>query len=185
MLAICLASLSMRIAAPRRAQEDVTECQPVLGPKPLRIGCEIGRELLFARLRGSHVLGEKFHLLPHAAANDDVVAVQARRPALAIENLVADVVLDRGPAIPARSAAAATCARIRRRGWRRATPKRRSSRAPRRPSCRPGRRDRTGPPRARGNAATAPSAAESIKACTRSARCRRARSSSSGLRWAS
>ena len=72
----------------------MTECQPILGPEPFRIGCKIGRELFVARLRGSHVLGEEFHLLPHAAANDDVVAVQARRPAFAIENLVADVVLD-------------------------------------------------------------------------------------------
>ena len=70
------------------------EGQPVLGPKPFRIGCEIGRELFVARLRGSHVLGEKFHLLPHAAANDEIVAVEARRPAFAIENLVADVILD-------------------------------------------------------------------------------------------
>ena len=70
------------------------ECQPVLGPKPFRIGCEIGRELFIARLCGSHVLGEEFHLLPHTAANDDIVAVQARRPAFAIENLVADVILD-------------------------------------------------------------------------------------------
>ena len=80
--------------APRCAQEDVMECQPILGPEPFRIGCEIGRELFVARLCGSHVLGEEFHLLPHTAANDEVVAVQARRPAFAIENLVADVVLD-------------------------------------------------------------------------------------------
>ena len=70
------------------------ECQPVLGAETFRIGREIGRELLIARLCGSHVLGEEFHLLPHTAANDDVVAVQARRPAFAIENLVADVILD-------------------------------------------------------------------------------------------
>jgi hypothetical protein len=31
--------------------------------------------------------------LPHTTANDEVVAVQARRPAFAIENLVADVIL--------------------------------------------------------------------------------------------
>ena len=70
------------------------ERQAVLGPKPLRIGCKIGRELFIARLCGGHVLGEKLHLLPHAAANDDIVAVQAGRSALAIEHLVANVVLD-------------------------------------------------------------------------------------------
>ena len=70
------------------------ECEPVLGPEPFRVGCQEGRELLVARLRGSRVLGEEFHLLPHAAANDDIVAVEARRPAFAIENLVADVALD-------------------------------------------------------------------------------------------
>ena len=70
------------------------ECQPIFGPEPFRIGCEIGRELFIARLRGSHVLGEEFHLLPHTTANDEVVAVQARCPAFAIENLVADVILD-------------------------------------------------------------------------------------------
>ena len=70
------------------------EGQPVLGPKAFRIGREIGRELFVARLCGGHVLGEELHLLPHAAANDEVVAVQARRPAFAIENLVADVILD-------------------------------------------------------------------------------------------
>ena len=92
--AICSASPSN--APPRRValKKDMMERQPVLGPEPFRIGREIGRELLVARLCGSHVLGEEFHLLPHAAANDDVVAVEARRPAFAIENLVADVILD-------------------------------------------------------------------------------------------
>ena len=71
------------------------ECQPVVGSKPIRIGCEIGRELFIARLCRGHVLGEEFHLLPHTAANNEVVAVQARSPAFAIENLVADVILDK------------------------------------------------------------------------------------------
>jgi len=66
----------------------------VLGPEALRIGGEIGRKLLIIRLRYVHVLGEKFHLLPHAASNDSVVAVEAGRPALAVENLVANVVLN-------------------------------------------------------------------------------------------
>ena len=121
--AICSGVAVQCATAPRCAQEDLMECQPILGPKPFRIGCEIGRELLVARLCGSHVLGEEFHLLPHAAANDDIVAVEARRPAFAIENLVANVVLDRGLATPARSADAARCERNRRRGWQRVTPK--------------------------------------------------------------
>ena len=54
----------------------------------------MGRELFFARLSASHVLGEKLHLLPDAPANDDVVAVEARGAALAVEYLVADVVFD-------------------------------------------------------------------------------------------
>ena len=54
----------------------------------------MGRELVIARLYGRHVLGEEFHLLPHTAANDDVVAVETRRPPFPIENLVADVILD-------------------------------------------------------------------------------------------
>ena len=70
------------------------EGEAVLGPKPLGIGCQIGRELFFGCLGGSRVLGEKFHFLPHAAANDHIVAVEARRPAFAIENLLADVILD-------------------------------------------------------------------------------------------
>src|SRR5687767_3111378 len=70
------------------------KCHAIFGPEPVQIGCEIGCELFIARLHGSHVFREEFHLLPHTAANDEVIAVQARRPAFAIENLVADEILD-------------------------------------------------------------------------------------------
>ena len=99
------------------------EGQPVLGPKPFRIGCEIGRELFIARLCGSHVLGEEFHLLPHAAANDEVVAVEAGRPAFAIENLVADVILDEALQFLLGRRAPPGAGEIGRRGWQRVTPK--------------------------------------------------------------
>ena len=66
------------LAAPACTEKDVLERQPVLGAKPLRVGCQIGRELFFARVRGSHVLGEKLHLLPHAPADEEIVAVEAR-----------------------------------------------------------------------------------------------------------
>ena len=109
-------------SVPRRAgaEIDVTERQPVLGPEPLRVGREVGRELLLGRLRGSHVLGDELHLLPQAAADDDVVAVEARRPAFAIEDLVADVILDQALQLLLRSADAARCARTGPRGCRRA-----------------------------------------------------------------
>src|SRR5690349_2371045 len=70
------------------------ECELVLGAEAFRICRQIGRKLLIARLGCGHVLGEKFHLLPDAAANDDVVALQAGGSALAVEDLVADIVLD-------------------------------------------------------------------------------------------
>src|SRR4051812_12159932 len=68
-----------RVAASRCAQEDVTKRQPILGPELLRMGSEMGRELLIARLYGRHILCKEFHLLPHTAANDDVIAVETRR----------------------------------------------------------------------------------------------------------
>jgi hypothetical protein len=49
--------------------------------------------LFIARLDGSHVLGEEFHLLPHTAANDAVIAIQPRRPAFSVENLLPNVIL--------------------------------------------------------------------------------------------
>ena len=105
-------------AAPACTEKDVAERQPILGAKALRVGCQIGRELFVARVRGSHVLGEKFHLLPHAPADDEVVAVKARRPAFAVENLVADVVLDEALQFLLGSADAARSARTRPQGWR-------------------------------------------------------------------
>ena len=122
--AICLASPSS--ALPRRValKKDLSKRQPVLGAEPFGIGRQIGRELFFARLRGSHVLDEKFHLLPHTAANDEVVAVEPRRLSFAVENLVADLILDEAVQLLLASAAAARCARTRRQGWLRAMPKR-------------------------------------------------------------
>ncbi len=70
------------------------ECQPILAPEPFGIRRQIRRELCVARLRGRHVLDDEFHLLAQAAANDDVVAIKPQRPALAIEHLVANVVID-------------------------------------------------------------------------------------------
>ena len=99
------------------------ERQSVLGPEPLRVRCEIGRELLVARLRGSHVLGEEFHLLPHAPANEEIVAVEARCLAFAVENLVADVVLDEALQLLLGSAAAARYERTCRQDCRHAPPK--------------------------------------------------------------
>ena len=68
--------------------------QAFFGPESLGMGCQKGSELLLARLNGGHVLGKEFHLLSHAAANDDIVAVQAGRSAFAIEHLVANIVVD-------------------------------------------------------------------------------------------
>jgi len=70
------------------------ECKLILGSEALRIGREIRRKLLVTRLGYRHVIREKFHLLSHAAANDDVVAVQTGRSALAVEYLIPDIVLD-------------------------------------------------------------------------------------------
>jgi len=70
------------------------ECEAILGPEALRVSLKIGSKLLLAWLRGRHSFSQKLHLLPHAAANDDVVAVQAGRSALAIEHFVANVVID-------------------------------------------------------------------------------------------
>ena len=97
--------------------------QPILGPKPLRIGCQMGRELFIAWLRGRHVLGEEFHLLPHAAANDEVVAVQPRGPSFAIENFVANVILDEALQFLFGRRAPPGAGKSVRRGWRYATPK--------------------------------------------------------------
>src|SRR3981189_2636377 len=66
----------------------------ILGPEALRVGLQIGSKLLLARFRDGHIFGEKFHFLPPAARNNDVGAVQAGRPALAVEHLVANVVID-------------------------------------------------------------------------------------------
>ena len=171
-------------AAPGRAEKDMLERQPVLGAKPLRIGCQIGRELFVAWLRGSHVLGEKFHLLPHAPANEEIVAVQARRLAFAIENLVANLVLDEALQFLLG---------------------RRTPPGPREPVCEVGHalgrnddlRGRLGVLLADQTEETEQRRPEheemqqrlpqqsSFTACTRSATCRRARSSSSGLRGAS
>ena len=66
----------------------------ILGLELLRVGLEIGRKLFLARLCGGNVFSEKLHLLPHAATNDDVVAVEAGRPAFAVEHFIANVVID-------------------------------------------------------------------------------------------
>jgi hypothetical protein len=86
--------------APCCAQKDQMECEPVLGPEPFRVGCQEGCELLVARIHGSRVLCKEFHLLPHAAASDNIIAVEAGRPAFAVENLVADVVFDEELQLP-------------------------------------------------------------------------------------
>src|SRR6185312_3731929 len=70
------------------------ECQAILDLEPLRMRRNIGGELFRGRLRANYVFGDKLHLLPHAATNDDVVPIQSRRLALTIENLVANVVFD-------------------------------------------------------------------------------------------
>ena len=77
------------------AEVDMPECQPVLAPEPFGVRRQIGRELAVARLRDRHVLGDEFQLLAQAAADDGVVAVKSQHLALAIEHLVANVVLDR------------------------------------------------------------------------------------------
>ena len=48
----------------------------------------------FGRFRDGNFFGKKFHLLPHAAPNDDVVAVKPSGSACAVEDLVTDIVLD-------------------------------------------------------------------------------------------
>jgi len=81
-------------AAPTGTKKDVMERQSVVGAKPLGVGRQIGGELFFGRVRRSHVLGEKLHLLPHTPADEEVVAIEARGSSLAVENLVADFFLD-------------------------------------------------------------------------------------------
>ena len=68
------------LAAPAGTEKDVAERQPVVVPKPLGVGRQIGRELFFGRLRGSHVLGEKLHLLPHTPPDEEIVAVRPPPP---------------------------------------------------------------------------------------------------------
>ena len=75
----------------------MAERQAVLAPEPLGVRRQIRRELLVARLPHGHVLGHELHLLAQAAADDDVVAVEPQRLALAIEHLVANVVIDQAP----------------------------------------------------------------------------------------
>src|SRR6202521_5946742 len=70
------------------------ECQMIFSPEALRVSLKIGSKLLLVRLRRRYIFGEKLHFLPHAAANDDVVSVQAGRSALAVEHFVANVVID-------------------------------------------------------------------------------------------
>ena len=53
-----------------------------------------GGGVFFFPLASPPAFGSEFSLLPPAAGGGEVVAVQARRPAFAIENLVADVILD-------------------------------------------------------------------------------------------
>ena len=72
----------------------MAECKTILDPEPLWISRKMVGKLFLGRLRVDHVFGDKFHLLPHAATNDDIVAVQSSRLALTIENLVANVVFD-------------------------------------------------------------------------------------------
>jgi hypothetical protein len=66
----------------------------VVSFEALRVGLKIGSKLLLARFCGRHIFSEKLHLLPDAAANDDVVTVQAGGPALAVKHFVVNVVLD-------------------------------------------------------------------------------------------
>jgi hypothetical protein len=59
------------------------------------MGCQKGGKLLLAGVRGRYILSEEFHLLSYAPTNDDVISVQAGRSALAIEDLLPNVVLDK------------------------------------------------------------------------------------------
>ena len=58
--------------------------------------------------QGGHILGEKLHLLRHAALHDGVVLVQAERQRLAVEDLLADLALHEAGASPRAWADAAT-----------------------------------------------------------------------------
>jgi hypothetical protein len=78
----------------RRDGFRVMECQTVFRPETVRIGCENGGKLRFGRFGGRNLFDEKFHLLPHAPANDDVIAVKPGGPPCAVKDLVPDVVLD-------------------------------------------------------------------------------------------
>ena len=70
------------------------ECHTVICSEALWMGLEKIYELRFGWFGDGNFFGKKFHLLPHAAANDGVVAVKPRRPACAVEDLIADVVFD-------------------------------------------------------------------------------------------
>jgi hypothetical protein len=90
-----LLAIALDCASPsRRAQENLVECKAILSREALRVSPEIGRKVLVGRFGNGCIFREKLHLLPHAAADDDVVAVEARRSALSVEYFVADIVVD-------------------------------------------------------------------------------------------
>src|SRR4051812_24670015 len=165
-------------------QKHLTECQPVLGPKPFRIGREVGAKLFIARLGRRHVLGEEFHFLPHTAANDAIIAIQPRRPTFAVENLFPNVILDeawqfviRRRALPRAPKSICQGGNARRRNddLRGCLGVLLIDNAEKTEKNRPGTTKFSNGSFRR----------EDFKACTRSATCKRARSSSSGLHWAS
>ena len=84
-----------RRSAPRRAQKHLMECETVLRLETLRVGRKIGGKLRLAGFRDRGIFGKKFHFLPHAAADNDIVAVEAGCPALAVEHFIANVVVDK------------------------------------------------------------------------------------------
>ena len=83
-----------RIGAACRTEKHVMERKAVFGPETIRIGGEKGRKLAFGRFGDRNLFGQKLHLLPHAAADDDVIAIKPGCSSRAVEDFVANIILD-------------------------------------------------------------------------------------------
>ena len=139
------------------------ECQMILRPEAFRIGLKIGGKLRLARFWDGRIFREELHLLPHAAADDDVVAVKASRAALAVEHFVANIVINEALQFLLCPAGAATYGRNRPPDWLRAPKKQRSLSAFQLSCCRQGEKGQTEPRPARGTEAAALSAARTSR----------------------
>jgi len=96
------------VTAPVATEVDMAKRQARLDAEGVEMLLQEGLQLLVGR-RGplGGLLGEELQLLPQAAADDGVVAVQAHGYGLAVQHLLADIIVDqpcqllcRGQALP-------------------------------------------------------------------------------------